>query len=159
MLRTTLCYIEKNGEYLMLHRIKKKNDRNEGKWIGVGGTIEPGETPEECVKREVLEETGLIIKKPLYRGVVRFIQKSDPEDFTEDMYLYTAAEFTGELHECNEGVLEWVKISEVGNLPLWEGDKIFLELLKTETKPFYLRLYYVGDELRRSEISDKPFDN
>ena len=113
---TTLCYIEHDGAYLMLHRVKKKNDLNEGKWVGVGGHLEPGETPEMCVRREVLEETGLTLTSLRLRGTVDFI--SD-RWVSEVMYLYTADSFTGSLIDCNEGVLKWVPKEEIPTLPQW----------------------------------------
>ena len=127
MINTTLCYIEKDGKYLMLHRIKKKNDLNQDKWIGIGGKFEDKESPEDCVIREALEETGLHLTSPLYRGIVTFV--SDQYE-TEWMHLFTATEFTGKLKECDEGVLEWVDKEFLYSLPMWEGDKIFLKLLE-----------------------------
>lgn len=143
MLRTTLCYIEKNGKYLMLHRNKKENDLNEGKWIGVGGKIEAGETPEECMLREVKEETGLIPTSYKYRGLIHFIPDKTE---TEDMYLYTIDEFTGEVFRCNEGDLEWVEKENIFLLNLWEGDKIFLRKLFNGESGFEISLYYEGDK-------------
>lgn len=143
MLRTTLCYIEKDGKYLMLHRNKKENDLNEGKWIGVGGKIEAGETPEECMLREVKEETGLTLTSYQYRGLIHFIP--DKPD-AEDMYLYTVDEFTGEVSRCNEGDLEWVEKENIFSLNLWEGDKIFLRKLLDGESGFEISLYYEGDK-------------
>lgn len=122
MINTTLCYIEKDNRYLMLHRTKKENDLNEGKWIGVGGKFEKNETPEECLLREVKEETGLTLTKYRLRAVITFISNQWE---TEYMYLFTANEFTGEVTECSEGVLEWVNKEEVMKLNLWQGDRIF----------------------------------
>lgn len=149
MKKTTLCYIEKDEKYLMLHRNKKQNDPNEGKWIGVGGKIREYESPAECVKREVFEETGLIIKSPRFRGIVHFISEYYPN---EDMYLYTADKFSGTLKECDEGDLQWINKDDVLSLNLWEGDKIFLEELKKDTHPFELTLSYGKDNLISYEL-------
>lgn len=141
---TTLCYIEKDEKYLMMHRVKKENDINKDKWVGVGGHFEEDETPEECLLREVLEETNLRLKKYKLRGIITFI--SDQWE-TEYMFLYTATDFDGEIGECDEGNLEWVKKEEVFNLPIWEGDKIFFEMLNTRKEFFTLKLRYEGDKL------------
>ena len=146
MIKTTLCYIEKDGKYLMLHRTKKKNDINEGKWIGVGGKFEPGESAEECLKREVLEETGLTLTSYEYRGLIHFIS-DNAED--EDMYLYTADGFTGEMQTCSEGELAWIDKEEIFNLNLWEGDKVFLKKLINGESGFEISLYYEGDKCVR----------
>lgn len=141
---TTLCYVEKDDSYLMLHRVTKKNDINKDKWIGIGGHFEEGESPEECLLREALEETGLVLTSWKFRGIVTFTQEGYG---TEYMCLYTADGFSGELKECDEGVLEWVEKNELLNLNLWEGDKIFLKLL-SENEPFFsLKLTYQGDRL------------
>ena len=145
MINTTLCYIEKDGAYLMMHRVKKKNDMNQDKWVGVGGKLEVGESPYDCVKREIAEETGLTVDRPIYRGVITFV--SDLYG-TEYMHLFTANEFEGEIKDdCDEGRLEWVNKEDVYNLPVWEGDKIFFRLLETEEKFFSLKLVYEGDTL------------
>ncbi len=145
MLNTTLCYIEKDGAYLMLHRVKKKNDMNHDKWVGIGGKLEPGESPYDCVKREILEETGLTVTNPKYRGIITFV--SDLYG-TEYMHLFTANEFEGEMKDdCNEGRLEWVKKEAVNDLPIWEGDKIFFRLIDSEERFFSLKLVYEGDTL------------
>lgn len=144
LLQTTLCYLEQNGCYLMLHRIKKKNDVNHDKWIGVGGKLDPGETAEACALREVWEETGLTMQSPAYRGIVDFTCEPWP---AERMYLYTCTDFTGTLTDCNEGTLEWVPKPEVENLPIWQGDKIFLRLLAEGAPFFHLELTYHGDTL------------
>ena len=145
MVNTTLCYIEQDGAYLMIHRIKKKNDMNHDKWIGVGGKFEQGESPFDCARREILEETGVQVSDLKYRGIVTFISN---EYGTEYMHLFTAAEFEGELdYNCDEGRLEWVKKDKVRELPIWEGDKIFLDLLDTESRFFSLKLEYDGDKL------------
>lgn len=141
---TTLCYIEAEDSYLMLHRVSKKNDVNKDKWIGVGGHFEEGESPEECLLREVREETGLTLTSWRFRGIVTFTQ----EDYgTEYMCLYTADGFEGEIRECEEGVLEWIKKDELLKLNLWKGDLIFLKLLKDDMPFFSLKLSYRGDEL------------
>lgn len=149
MRETTLCYLDNGSEYLMLHRTKKKNDINGGKWIGVGGKFEPGETAQECMLREVREETGLIPTSYEYRGIVTFI--SD-ECENERMHLFTATEWTGELVECDEGDLAFVKKENLYDLPMWEGDRIFLEMLKTKCDFFKLTLNYHGDELISSKV-------
>ena len=142
---TTLCYIEQDGKYLMLHRTKKKHDINENKWIGVGGHAEGTEGPEECLLREVKEETGLTLTSYSFRALITFV--SDQQE-PEMMCLFTADAFTGELITCNEGELVWVDKQEVPNLPTWEGDAIFLErLLADEDRFFTLRLVYEGDKL------------
>lgn len=141
---TTLCYIEKEEQYLMLHRISKKKDINKDKWIGVGGHFEKDESPEECLFREVQEETGLTLTSYRFRGIVTFI--SDQWQ-TEYMCLYTADGFGGELKECDEGVLEWVPKEDLEKLTLWEGDKIFLRLLSEEHPFFSLKLRYEGERL------------
>lgn len=141
---TTLCYIEKDNKYLMLKRVKKKEDINKGKWIGVGGHFEEGESPEECVCREVLEETGLILKSYKARGILTFVQN---KTFTEYIWLFTADEYEGELIECDEGILEWIDKDKLSELELWEGDRIFLELLNTQEEFFSLKLEYEGDKL------------
>ena len=149
MENTTLCYLDRDGQYLMLHRVKKENDLNHDKWIGVGGRFEKDESPEECLLREVLEETGLTLDRWQFRGVVTFI--SDEWE-TEYMYLFTADRFHGELIACDEGVLEWVDKAKVPSLPLWEGDRIFLRLLAQDAPFFRLKLRYEGDSLRESRI-------
>lgn len=152
MRRTTLCYIERDGAYLMLHRTKKKNDANHDKWLGVGGGIEPGETPDECLLREVREETGLTLSAFEKRGVIDFV--SDRwED--EEMHLYTARIPDGaEPGMCDEGDLEWVAKDRILRLPLWEGDKIFLKLLYEDAPAFRLRLEYRGEALERAILND-----
>lgn len=145
MLNTTLCYIEKDNHYLMLHRNKKENDLNEGKWIGVGGKFENNEAPEECIKREVLEETGLILKNCFYRGLVTFVNSLYE---TEYIFVYTATDFTGTIIECAEGTLQWIRKDQILDLNLWEGDKFFLKaLLENKKHPFSLKLTYEGDKL------------
>lgn len=141
---TTLCYIEKDEQYLMLHRVSKENDINKDKWIGVGGHFEENESPEECLLREVKEETGLTLTSYRFRGIVTFI--SDRWQ-TEYMCLYTADGFEGEMTECDEGILTWVAKKDVEKLTLWKGDKIFLKLLAEEAPFFSLKLRYEGETL------------
>lgn len=143
MVPTTLCYIEDGGRWLMLHRVKKKNDLNEGKWIGVGGHVEAGETPEMCVRREVTEETGLTLGRCRLRGVVDFLSDRWP---AEAMYLYTSDDFTGTLTECDEGDLRWIRKEEVFSLPLWDGDRVFLSYLLENEPFFHLELHYDRDD-------------
>ena len=145
MTTTTLCYIENEGKYLMLHRVKKKNDINEGKWIGVGGHVEYQESPEECLVREVKEETGLTLTSYRFRGVVTFISDTCEAEL---MCVFTAVGYTGELIECDEGELCWVDKTVVPELPTWEGDRVFLDmLLSGEERFFSLKLRYEGDKL------------
>ncbi len=150
IINTTLCYIRNDqNEYLLLHRIKKEHDINEGKWVGVGGKFEPSETPDECLIREVYEETGLTLTQYHLHGVVRFV--SDKWD-DEDMYLYSATGFTGELREdCNEGVLEWVPADQVLSLPTWEGDPYFRKPLLAGEPEIHMLVEYQGDKLVRVE--------
>ena len=156
MLNTTLCYIEKDGQYLMLHRVKKENDINHDKWIGIGGKFEEKESPEDCALREVKEETGLTLTSYAYRGLVTFV--SDQYE-TEYMHLFTADGFTGELIDCDEGTLEWVDKALVPTLPTWAGDRIFLELLARDVPFFSLKLEYVGDTLVRAVLDGKDILN
>lgn len=150
MQMTTLCYIENDEKYLMLHRVKKKEDINKNKWIGVGGHANEWESPEECLVREVKEETGLTLTSYKFRGIVTFI--SD-ECEAETMCLFTADKFTGNIIECDEGELKWVDKSEVPNLPTWEGDAVFLKLLLEDEKRFFsLKLVYEGDKLKEKNI-------
>lgn len=153
MINTTLCYIEKDGKYLMLHRIKKQNDLNQDKWIGIGGKFEDKESPEQCVRREALEETGLVLRKSEYRGIITFVSDKWP---TEYMHLFTCSDFSGEIKDCDEGRLEWVDKRNIYNLPLWEGDKIFLKLIEDIATPFFsLRLEYNGDALISAILNDE----
>ncbi len=144
MKMTTLCYPERNGQYLMLHRTKKVNDENHDKWIGVGGKFEAGESPEDCMRREVLEETGLQVTKWRYRGIITFV--SD-EYGTEYMHLFTCTEWQGSLCECDEGELAWIDRAKLLELTLWEGDRIFLRLLEEDAPFFSLKLVYRGERL------------
>ena len=149
---TTLCYIENEGAYLMLHRISKKNDVNKDKWIGVGGHFEGDESPEDCLLREAMEETGLLLTSYRFRGLVTFV--SDKWG-TEYMCLYTADGFEGELTDCDEGCLEWVPKSEIPNLNLWTGDLIFFRLLEENAPFFSLKLRYEGDRLAEWQLNGK----
>lgn len=152
---TTLCYIEKDDCYLMLHRVKKKVDVNKDKWIGIGGHFEAGESPEECLLREAKEETGLTLTSWRFRGIVTF--QAEGWD-TEYMCLYTADRFEGELMNCEEGTLEWVKKDKLTSLNLWEGDKIFLKLLAEEVPFFSLKLGYSKDRLMEAVLDGKPME-
>lgn len=153
MINTTLCHLEKDGKYLMLHRIKKENDLNKDKWVGIGGKFEDKESPEQCNAREVLEETGLIVHSAKYRGIVTFV--SDKWE-TEYMHIFTSNDFSGEITECNEGKLEWIDKNELLNLNIWEGDKIFLKLISSPFTPFFsLRLEYIGDKLISAILDNK----
>ncbi len=150
MINTSLCYIEKDGKYLMLHRIKKENDLNRDKWIGIGGKFEDKESPEDCVIREALEETGLHLINPSYRGIITFV--SDRYE-TEWMHLFTATEFEGKIKDCDEGTLEWIDKETLYSLPMWEGDKIFLELIASPSPFFSLKLTYCGDKLESAVLN------
>ena len=145
MKSTTLCYIERDGEYLMIHRTKKENDENRDKWIGIGGKLEERESPFDCARREIREETGLCAEVLKYRGIVTFV--SD-EYGTEYMHLFTCSEFSGTVNtDCDEGVLEWIDKKNLRALPMWEGDLIFLDLLDRDTPFFSLKLVYSGERL------------
>lgn len=150
MKNTTLCYIEQNDKYLMLHRIKKVNDQNHDKWIGVGGKFEDGESPEDCLLREVKEETGLTLKKFSYRGIVTFVSNVCE---TEYMHLFTATEYEGEMQSCDEGELVWVPKADMEKLNLWEGDKVFFRLLDESKHFFSLKLRYEGEELVETVVT------
>jgi 8-oxo-dGTP diphosphatase len=152
MKMTTLCYLERGDEYLMLHRIKKKNDENHDKWIGVGGKFEAGESPEDCMRREIFEETGLTVSDYRYRGIVTFV--SDIYE-TEYMHLFTVTDWTGEARECDEGELAWIKKQKLFDLTLWQGDRIFLQLLQEDAPFFSLKLTYQGDELIEAVLNGK----
>ena len=151
---TTLCYLEREDAYLMLHRIKKQDDYNHDKWIGVGGKFERFESPEDCLLREVKEETGLTLKRFRARGLLTFIWGN----MTEFIHLYTADRWEGEMvrgSACREGVLEWVPKEKVTGLPIWEGDKIFFRLLKEDRPFFSLKLTYEGDTLTQAVLDGK----
>ncbi len=154
-INTTLCYVEEDGKYLMLHRTKKKNDPNENKWVGIGGKFEEGESPEDCLVREVKEETGLTLSSYRYRGIVTFVSDVYP---TEYMHLFTARTVAGKLITCEEGELAWVEKEKVPTLPLWEGDRVFLSLLATDRPFFSLKLTYRGDSLIAAVLDGKPID-
>ena len=145
---STLCYMEKDGKYLMLHRTVKKNDVNKDKWIGVGGHFEADESPEECLLREVREETGYILTSWRFRGIVTFVSG---DGVTEYMHLFTATEYEGDIKECDEGELVWVPKKDIDSLKLWEGDKLFFKLLEEEERFFTLKLTYEGEELVGAE--------
>ena len=151
MKNTTLVYIERDDEYLMLHRVKKENDINRDKWIGLGGKFEADESPEECMLREVYEESGLKLNSWRYRGIVTFVNTVCEGEY---MHLFTSDDYSGELTECSEGVPEWIKRSKLFELELWEGDKIFLRLLETDEPFFSLKLCYDGDRLTSAKLNN-----
>ena len=154
---TTLCYIEKDNKYLMLHRVKKDHDINHGKWIGVGGHFEDKESPDDCLLREVKEETGYSLTSYRARGIITFIYG---DDVCEYMHLFTADGFVGEPIECNEGVLKWVDKDKVLDLELWGGDRIFLKLLNETEKFFSLKLVYdTDDNLKTAVLDGKEISN
>lgn len=153
---STLVYLERGDKYLMLHRVRKENDLNRDKWIGVGGKFEADESPEECMLREVREETGLTLTRWRYRGLVTFV--SDRWD-TEYMHLFTADRWTGEPKDCDEGELAWIKKSELLSLRLWEGDKLFLRLLDSDEPFFSLKLRYEGETLAEAALNGKPWSD
>lgn len=141
---TTICYIEKYGKYLMLHRTKKKVDISKDKWLGIGGKFEENESPEECIEREVKEETGLTLNSYNLRGIVTYISTNWE---TEYMYIFTSNDFSGNLIECNEGDLEWIDKNDISKINTWEGDKIFLEKLQKDNRFFTVKYKYDGDKL------------
>lgn len=153
MLNSTLCYLERGEEYLMLHRVKKKDDLNYDKWIGVGGKCEEGESPEDCVLRETREETGLTLADFRYRGLVTFVSDQAP---TEYMHLFTASRWTGTPVPCLEGELAWIKKEELLSLPMWEGDRIFLRLLEEGGPFFSLKLRYREEHLEGAWLDGRP---
>ena len=152
---TTLCYLRRGEDYLMLHRVKKQNDVNQDKWIGVGGKFEADESPEDCLLREVREETGLNLTRYQYRGIVTVVSE---RWVTEYMHLFTATGWTGEPHVCDEGDLAWIKKAELLTLPMWEGDQIFLRLLDSDEPFFSLKLCYDGDRLESAVLNGKQVE-
>lgn len=155
--QTTLCYIDDGSAYLMLHRVKKEHDVNKGKWIGIGGKFEANESPEECMMREVREETGLMPRAWRYRGIVTFVSG---RWVTEYMHLFTITGWTGTVRSCNEGILEWVPKDELLDLPHWKGDEVFLKLIADPEQPFFsLKLVYdANDELVEARLDGEPLD-
>ena len=152
MQNTSLCYITRGDEVLMLHRVKKKNDINKDKWIGIGGKFEDGESPDECLLREALEETGLKLTSWRCRGVVTFLSEGEDGEY---MYLFTADGFQGELKECDEGDLQWVSRDFLGQLPKWEGDQVFLDLLWQDAPFFLLTLRYDHGKLTEAVLNGR----
>lgn len=153
MKNTTLCYIEHDDCYLLLHRVKKENDLNKDKWVGIGGKFEENESPEECLFREVREETGLTLTDYRYCGIVTFVSDRWEGEY---MHLYHARGFSGELTDCDEGTLEWVNKAAFARLPQWEGDRIFLRLMEEDTAFFSLKLCYEGDRLTYAALNGQP---
>ena len=153
MKMTTLCYLERNGRYLMIHRTKKENDANHDKWMGVGGHFENGESPEDCMLREVWEETGLTVTAFRHRGIVTFVSDQWPCEY---MHLFTCTDWTGTLGECNEGDLEWIDKQKLYDLTMWQGDRIFLELLDSQKPFFSLKLTYRGETLTSAVLDGEP---
>lgn len=151
MILSTVCHIEKDEKYLMLHRTKKKNDINEGKWLGIGGKFEDKESPEDCIIREVKEETGLTLNSVMLRGILTFINTICE---TEYIYVFTSNDFTGKLIDCNEGELQWIDKEKVTTLNLWEGDKIFIEKIKQESPFFTIKYVYDGDTLLHYDLKE-----
>lgn len=151
MMLSTVCYIEKEGKYLMLHRTKKQNDINKEKWLGIGGKFEDKESPEECTIREVKEETGLTLNSVKLRGILTFINTICE---TEYIFVFTSNDFTGNLIECNEGDLQWVEKEKVTSLNLWEGDKIFIEKIQEEGPFFTIKYIYEGDTLLSYDLKE-----
>ncbi len=155
MKNTTLCYIRRGDEVLLLHRTRKEHDENEGKWIGVGGKLEEGESPDECLLREVREETGLRLTDWRCRGVVTFVSDRWEGEY---MHLFTADGFEGTLSDCDEGELQWVPRSAIPTLPQWEGDRIFLGLIEDDAPFFHLKLCYEGDRLVRAVLNGQEIE-
>ena len=159
MLNTTLCYIEKNNSYLMLHRTKKEKDVNKDKWIGIGGKFEEGESPFDCIKREVKEETGFILNKVEYRGLVTFVSRTSDgaEPYYELMHLFWSDDFSKagapdsqDLPECDEGELEWVPKEKMNDLPHWESDELFLELIEKRAPFFSIKVEYLDGKMTKA---------
>ena len=153
MILSTLCYLEREGQYLMLHRVKKEGDANRDKWIGVGGKFQEGESPEDCLLRETWEETGLTLTENRCRGLVTFVSDRWP---TEYMHLFTATAWTGTPHPCDEGELAWIGKRALRALPMWAGDRIFLDLLERDAPFFSLKLRYRGEELEEAVLDGRP---
>lgn len=152
MKQTTQCYLERDGQYLMLHRTKKENDENKDKWIGVGGKFEEGESPEDCMMREVREETGFSVSQWRYCGIVTFVSDVWP---AEQMHIFVCTEWNGEEIVCDEGDLEWIEKQRLLDLTMWEGDKVFLRLID-ENRPFFsLKLCYEGETLKKAILNGK----
>lgn len=152
MKNTTLCYIEKDGCYLLLHRVKKEHDLNRDKWIGIGGKFEENESPEECLLREVREETGLTLTDYRYCGIVTFVSDCWEGEY---MHLFHAEGFEGTLTDCDEGTLEWIPIPDFDRLPQWEGDRIFLRLMQARAPFFSLKLCYTGEHLSYAALNGR----
>ena len=153
MLSTTLCYPERDGKYLLLHRVKKQNDINHDKWIGIGGKCEEGESPEDCMEREFCEETGMKLTAYRYRGLVTFVSDRYEGEY---MHLFTASDWSGTPRECDEGDLAWIEKEALLSLPIWEGDKIFLKLLERGDPFFSLKLRYVDETLAEAVLNGRP---
>ena len=153
MKNTTLCYLEQDGKYLMLHRIRKKNDENQGKWIGIGGKMEENESPEECCLREFREETGLTLTRFRYRGLITFVSDQWEGEY---MHLFSATAAQGVLSDCEEGVLAWVPREKIPALPQWEGDRLFLQELLENPEFFTMKLCYTGDRLTAAWKNGEP---
>lgn len=151
MILSTLCYIEKDRKYLMLHRTKKKNDINKDKWLGIGGKFEEGESPEECITRELKEETGLTLNSYKLRCIVTYVSTNWE---TEYMYVFTSNDFTGELIECNEGDLQWIEKDKVTELNTWEGDKIFVDQIQNDNKFFTIKFNYDREKLIKYDLKE-----
>ena len=155
MKNTTLCYLERDGKYLMLHRVKKENDENRDKWIGIGGKFEDRESPEDCLVREVREETGLELTEYRYCAIVTFVSDRWP---TEYMHLFHATGFCGDIKDCDQGELAWIDKHELFRLQQWQGDKIFLRLMD-ENRPFFsLKLVYEGERLVDAVLNGERMD-
>lgn len=155
MKNTTLCYLEQDGCYLLLHRIKKENDLNKDKWIGVGGKLEENESPEDCMRREVLEETGLTVTRWRYCAIVTFVSDRYEGEY---MHLFHITGFQGGLKDCDEGVLEWVPHEKFRQLPQWEGDQIFIRMMEEAVPFFSLKLTYEGDQLTNVALNGADVD-
>ena len=153
MINSTLCYITRGSDVLLLHRVKKENDLNHDKWIGIGGKFLENESPEECMLREAKEETGLTLTSWQYRGIVTFVSDLYEGEY---MHLFTADGFEGQMTDCDEGVLEWIPRERMDALPQWEGDRIFLNLLRDQAPFFSLKLVYEGDSLKEAVLNGKP---